>query len=263
MRAARILLLLLATAVAFPAALATPMAAASEEAAACGFPRSAQPPEGEPPLTEACTGSIRPGAQMTAPAWCTLSFVLTDASGNLYIGTAAHCVRIGQRVSANGVGAFGTVVSDGALGVDYALIRIDDAKKALVDPSLCQFGGPIGADPGDRPANDVLLEYGWGSYTYFHEASRGRELVEVARSANVIEWAGVGSGGDSGGPVVSAEGYAVASHTYGQTPQVGVFREGGPTFARMLASGQTIVPTLTLVTADASSVSSIAQTLPR
>lgn len=199
---------------------------------------------------------------MTSPAGCTFSFVLTDSNGNLYIGSAAHCVRLGDRVSTTSIGQFGTVISDGALGVDYALIRIDDAKKHLVDPQLCQFGGPIGPDPGNRPAGDILLEYGWGTATNLHESARGRELIEAERNANVVEWVGIGSGGDSGGPIVSIEGYAVASHTYGITPIAGAVGEGGPTFARMLASGRTVVPTLTLVTAEASSLSTIARDLP-
>lgn len=212
-------------------------------------------PRDHPFAFEACTNTIRPGSQMTSPAGCTYSFILRDPSGNLYTGTAAHCVsRVGQRVSARGVGAFGTVVTDGALGVDYALIRVDADRTQLVNPTLCAWGGPIGADPGNRPENDVLLEYAWGTATNSNPFTRTRTLVEIARDANFVDWAGVGSGGDSGGPIVNAEGYAVGSHTYGLTPLVGVAFEGGPTFARMLASGRTAVPTLQLVTGDPTDV---------
>lgn len=205
-------------------------------------------------------GTIRPGAPMTSPAGCTYSFILRDASGNLYTGSAAHCVSfVGQRVSTTSIGAFGTVVTDGALGVDYALIRIDANRHDRVNPTLCAWGGPIGADPGNRPPNDVLLEYGWGFATDATAQTRTRTLVETTRNAFNIEWAGVGSGGDSGGPVVSAEGYAVASHTYGVTPFAGVVREGGPTFARMLASGRTAVPSLELVTGDPTNIELLAQ----
>ncbi|HVM46146.1 MAG TPA: hypothetical protein VM582_09445, partial [Candidatus Thermoplasmatota archaeon] len=177
---------------------------------------------------EACVDTIRPGAQMTSPAGCTFSFILRDGQGQLYTGSAAHCVGfVGQRVSARGIGPMGTVVTHWALGVDYSLIRIDADKHHLVSPTLCAWGGPILADPGDRPANDVLLEYGWGIATQAASQTRTRALIEIGRSPNFVEWAGPGSGGDSGGPIVSVEGYAVGSHTYGITPVAGVVREGG------------------------------------
>lgn len=211
---------------------------------------------------EPCTGRIRPGAPMNAPVGCTYSFILTDGSGNLYTGTAGHCVSaVGQRVGATGVGLFGTVVTRWALGVDYALVRIDADKHALVTPTLCAWGGPIGPDPGNRPSNDILLEYGWGFVTSATPQTRTRALVQASVSTNEVSWHGVGSGGDSGGPIVSVEGYAVASHTRGVTPFAGVVYESGPTFARMLASGRTAVPSLTLVTGDPTDVELIAQEL--
>lgn len=211
---------------------------------------------------EPCTGRIRPGAPMNSPAGCTFSFILRDDEGTLYTGSAGHCVdSIGQRVGATGVGLFGTVVTRWALGVDYALIRIDANRTGLVSPTLCAWGGPIGPDPGDRPANDVLLEYGWGFATSATPHSRTRALVQASINANEVSWHGVGSGGDSGGPIVSAEGYAVGSHTRGITPFAGVAYESGPTFARMLASGRTAVPSLQLVTGDPSNVELLAQQL--
>lgn len=210
---------------------------------------------------EACTGSIRPGAMMSSPG-CTYSFVLEDAAGALYIGTAGHCVsRVGQRVATPGVGTFGTVLTRWALNVDYALIKIDDDKRAFVNPTLCAWGGPVGADPGDRPRFDVLLEYGWGFATSATPQTRTRVLLEAQNTGNEIAWIGVGSGGDSGGPIVSVEGYAVGSHTRGITPLAGVAFEAGPTFARMLASGRTAVPSLELVTGDPTNVELIAQEL--
>lgn len=209
---------------------------------------------------EPCTGRIRPGAPMNAPAGCTFSFILSDSAGNLYTGTAGHCVsNVGERVGATGVGLFGTVVTRWALGVDYALVRVDADKQALVTPELCAWGGPIGADPGGRPANDILLEYGWGFATSATPQTRTRALVQASLNANEVSWYGVGSGGDSGGPIVSVEGYAVGSHTRGITPLAGVAYEAGPTFARMLASGRTAVPSLTLVTGDPTDVELIAQ----
>ncbi|HUR69605.1 MAG TPA: hypothetical protein VM370_10195 [Candidatus Thermoplasmatota archaeon] len=237
-----------------PALALDASAAASAPEQAPDFPRD------HPFAFESCTGKIRPGAAMTSPAGCTFSFILTDGNGTLYTGSAGHCVsRVGQRVSASGVGAFGTVVTYWALGVDYALIRIDADKTSLVTPTLCAWGGPIGADPGNRPANDILLEYAWGFATSATSHTRTRALVQAGIGANEISWHGVGSGGDSGGPIVSVEGYAVGSHTRGVTPLAGVVYEAGPTFARMLASGRTAVPTLTLVPGDPTDVELTAQ----
>lgn len=217
-------------------------------------------PREHPFAFEPCIGRIRPGAQMTSPSGCTLSFILTDGSGTLYTGSAGHCVSaVGQRVAANGVGAFGTVVTRWASGVDYALIRIDSDKTGLVTPTLCAWGGPIGPDPGNRPTNDVLLEYGWGIATQNTAYSRTRALVQSGVDSEEVVWHGVGSGGDSGGPIVSVEGYAVGSHTRGITPVAGVVYEAGPTFARMLQSGRTAVPSLTLVTGDPTDVELAAQ----
>jgi hypothetical protein len=206
---------------------------------------------------EGCTGALRPGALMTAPAGCTLNFVFRDGGGAFYIGTAGHCVSsVGQRVSASGVGPFGSVVYRRLQGVnDFALIKIDADKSALVNPTMCTWGGPIG--PDEAPVGtkrDLLLEYGWGIATQFTSASRSRAHAEFQVFATHVTWNGVGSGGDSGAPVVDQAGRAVAIHTFGQTPFAGVVLEGGPSFANILAMGRTAVPSLELVTGHPSSV---------
>ncbi len=212
-------------------------------------------PADHPPLADACTGAIRPGAPLGS-GFCTMNFVFTDADGSLYVGTAGHCVGTGQRVSTSGVGAFGTVVYRRASGVsDFGLIRVDADKLSLVSPTLCQWGGPIaGADPGSSLPRDAFYEYGWGFMTDESPVTRARALVEVTTTPSYVEWAGMGSGGDSGAPLVNEAGYAVGIHTYGQSGTWGVHREGGPSFATILAIGRTAVPTLALVPGDPSSI---------
>ena len=43
--------------------------------------------------THSCVGQIRPGARMTSPAGCTMSWVFQDNLGRFYQTTAGHCVR--------------------------------------------------------------------------------------------------------------------------------------------------------------------------
>jgi hypothetical protein len=205
---------------------------------------------------EECTGAIRPGARMTSPAGCTFNFVFRDAALALYIGTAGHCVSsVGQRVSASGVGSFGAVAYRRLSGnVDFALVKVDADKHHLVNPTMCSWGGPIGADPGGASIpRRVLLEYGWGFFTDGGSDTRTRAHVERSASGGQMTWVGVGSGGDSGAPILTQGGYAAAIHTFGTdtiSSGWGFTSEGGPTFATILAAGRTAVPTLELVTGD-------------
>lgn len=184
---------------------------------------------------EACTGSIRPGAEMNSPAFCTLNFVFTDGS-SFFIGTAGHCVDIGDRVSANGVGTFGTVVMrvfDGGAD-DFALIHVDGDKEHLVDPTMCSYGGPTGVETDTYLPGLPLYEYGWGTATLFHPATRQRVLSNLDEAGGLTYWNGVGSGGDSGAPVVDDDGEAYAIHTTGITPVAGAVSEGGPKMSHVV-----------------------------
>ncbi len=184
---------------------------------------------------ETCTGAIRPGAEMNSPTFCTLNFVFTDGS-SFYVGTAGHCVSTGDRVSANGVGTFGTVVMrvfDGGAD-DFALIHVDGDKEHLVDPTMCSYGGPTGIETDTYLPGLPLYEYGWGTATLFHPATRERILSNLDEAGGLTYWNGVGSGGDSGAPVVNDEGEAYAVHTTGITPVAGVVSEGGPKMTYIL-----------------------------
>lgn len=198
-----------------------------------------------PPAEASHFSPIQPGARIY-PSRCTFNVVWSDASGALYIGAAAHCVSLGQRVSGVDVGEIGTVVYDnGTSGdsrpwMDYALIRIDEDKYDLVDPALRFWGGPTGIQDTFVPGTPVL-QYGHGLVISYTEFTRPREGV----LETVFGYDGFGNegrlegwylasfpalGGDSGSLVLTADGKALGvaiglAPTWGQPGIV-----NGPTF---------------------------------
>ena len=162
-----------------------------------------------------CT-PIRPGARLTEPYACTLGFVYVDAQGGLYASTAGHCTdRVGQRVSARGAPDFGAVVfREGAGGrADFALLRVDEASRALVSPRLCGMGGPTGVAPASVAEGTRLHLYGHAAVLGEAPPARGREGALV--SAGSTRWSAAFPSvpGDSGAPVVLATGEAVGHLT--------------------------------------------------
>ena len=118
--------------------------------------------------------SIHPGVQtVTQGAQCTSNFVFQDAS-SVYIGQAAHCsgtgaatetdgcdsgsLPIGTPVEVDGASRPGTMVYNSWITMqqrgetdeetcafnDFALVRLDPADLASVNPSVPGFGGPTG-----------------------------------------------------------------------------------------------------------------------
>jgi hypothetical protein len=138
----------------------------------------------------AATAAIHPGVMTyTEGAQCTANFVYADST-NVYIGQAAHCAGTGAATDTNGCTAaslpLGTKVEvDGAdhLGTlvysswltmqaqhldpesevcqfnDLALVRLDPADVAKVNPSVPKWGGPTAVSPG--PADlETIYTYG-------------------------------------------------------------------------------------------------------
>lgn len=182
-----------------------------------------------PPGYEACDG-IRPGALITAPQHCTVSFAFNSTSNDtLYLGTAGHCVSVDDRVSLDGEGPIGTVVwtVESSLTEDFALVEVDEEHRDQVDPTVCTWGGPTGLDEGDSSPGEDLYEYGWGLATFATEETRSRVHVENIQNGSLVSWNGVGSGGDSGAPILDSDGEALAVHVAGLTPLVGAASEIG------------------------------------
>ncbi|HEV8361205.1 MAG TPA: trypsin-like serine protease [Candidatus Thermoplasmatota archaeon] len=177
--------------------------------------------------THSCSGEIRPGAPMTSPSVCTMSWILRDDEGRNYQTTAGHCAPVrGQTVSVQGVGPIGTVVfttGDGGFGNDIALVRITPG--LAVNPTLCHWGGPTGIatpDMADLPGvGNYVLHYGWGTAFMLTGATRAR-VADLTPIAGVSGWFDDGSvrmigatdGGDSGSPVMIDNGRAAGIHTH-------------------------------------------------
>lgn len=164
------------------------------------------------PAAEGATG-IAPGALVvTSKGQCTLNFVYTDAAGRLYVGTAGHCVdRVGDRVSTPGVGSFGTVVFMRGGGMDFALIAVDEGKRARVSPAVARWGGPTGvAEDAETGTGDLVALYGYGLVYRETEATRARLGVIARDDAREYAMDAPSINGDSGGPVlVKATGEAL------------------------------------------------------
>jgi hypothetical protein len=125
----------------------------------------------------------------TQSGQCTSNFVFFDAT-NVYLGLAAHCagegaisetngcetevLPLGTPVQIEGATAPGTVVynswvtmqengernPDACFGNDFALVRLDSADHARVNPSVPFWGGPTGLDPSSSGGESV---YSYGS----------------------------------------------------------------------------------------------------
>lgn len=208
----------------------------------------------------ACFGKIQPGARMTSPG-CTFSFVFRDDFGNLYISTAGHCVgSLGRRISAGGVGQFGSVVYviNQGVGRDFGLVRVDADKHPFVEPTLCHWGGPskmaeFPAGPvTENPEDRLLLQYGWG-YATQNAATRARAQYADSWSSTALSLTGLVSGGDSGSATMFADGGAagVVTHAWFAAPTGAL----GPGYATRLDHGERLAEAalgleLTLVTSD-------------
>jgi hypothetical protein len=129
---------------------------------------------------------------------CTANFVYTDASGGVYLGQAAHCSSTGSNTETNGCStkslALGTPIYAGDVvkgGVengtligtlaynswiamqskgekdpntcaynDLALIKINAAQQANVNPTVPFWGGPNGLAGGFAPTGERVFSYG-------------------------------------------------------------------------------------------------------
>lgn len=210
-----------------------PAAADAVPDALCPEPLLGPLPAGEPAIgVESCVGRIRPGAVLYTP-WgqCTMNWILRDDAGRLYAGTAGHCAAVGHRVSTAGVGEFGTMVARQATGPgrDWGWIRVDAAKASLVDPTLCEWGGPVRDAPASAAGPALIYGWGWG----FASTAETRVRTHLALAADdgtlpthfgnavlsprSLTLVGVGNPGDSGAPVMSLDGapYGVLTHSLG------------------------------------------------
>ncbi len=136
------------------------------------------------------TARIRPGVMtFTGGAQCTANFVFTDDAGATYIGQAAHCAGTGAATDTNGCTSgslpLGTPVTVGGASRpgtlaysswltmqgggerdantcasnDFALVRLDPADTAKVNPTVPVWGGPGGLGTA-APSGSTVHGYG-------------------------------------------------------------------------------------------------------
>jgi len=153
-----------------------------------------------PTWAPAATAAIHPGVQTyTSGGQCTANFVFTDTAGNVYVGQAAHCSSTGAATDTNGCVAQslplgtavtfntggslvteGTVVGRGTMVYnswltmqargetdantcaynDLALVKVDAADVAKVNPTIPFFGGPVGINTTGLAAGAKVYSYG-------------------------------------------------------------------------------------------------------
>ena len=132
--------------------------------------------------------TVHPGVQtITEGAQCTSNFVYTQGS-EVYLGQAAHCsgtggstetngcdsgsLPVGTPVEIDGASRPGTMVYNSWLTMqgrgetdpdtcaynDLALVRVDPADVAKVNPSVPGFGGPTGV--GEAADGSTVYSYG-------------------------------------------------------------------------------------------------------
>jgi hypothetical protein len=190
----------------------------------------------------ASTATIHPGVQtVTAGGQCTSNFVFQDAS-NVYIGQAAHCsstgaqtdtdgcssgsLPVGTSVEIDGASRPGTMVYNSWLTMqargetnpdtcaynDLALVRVDPADVANVNPSVPGFGGPTGVG--------TVGDLGSTVYTYGNSSLRLGITKLSPKQGTVIQNEGNGWShnvatvtpgipGDSGSGFMNATGGAI------------------------------------------------------
>ena len=138
----------------------------------------------------AATAAIHPGVQTyTNGSQCTSNFIFTDGTST-YIGQAAHCSSTGSNTDTNGcettsmpIGTPVTIMGASRPGVlaynswiamrqagetnadackfnDFALVRIDPADVAKVNPSIPHWGGPVGLNTTGTQDGDDVYSYG-------------------------------------------------------------------------------------------------------
>jgi hypothetical protein len=159
---------------------------------------SAWAPEGSAPIHPGVMTFTGGSSFLNGAGQCTANFVYTDASGNVYLGQAAHCSSQGSSTETNGCStkslALGTPIYAGDLvngGVqngtligtlaynswiamqkageknaatcaynDLALIKIDAGQVANVNPTVPFWGGPNGLAAGAAPLSERVFTYG-------------------------------------------------------------------------------------------------------
>jgi len=189
------------------------------------------------------SATVHPGVQTeTAGAQCTANFVFTRG-GDVYLGQAAHCagtggqtetdgcssgsLPLGTKVTVEGADHPGTLVysswltmqADGEQGADtcayndLALVRLDPADAAHVNPSVPFWGGPTGLDTNGTSAGEQVYSYGNSSLRGGLSPLSPKTGASLGDSgggwSHDVYTVSPGIPGDSGSAFLSADGSAL------------------------------------------------------
>jgi hypothetical protein len=197
-----------------------------------------------PTWAPAATAPIHPGVQtITAGGQCTANFVFFDASNTVYIGQAAHCsgtggntatngctsgsLPLGTAVQVGGASQPGTMVYNSWLAMqavgetnpdtcafnDLALVRLNPADFAKVNPSIPFWGGPNGIDANGTVQGENVYSYGnsslRGGVTQL-SPKQGVSLGDAGSGwSHNVYTASPGIPGDSGSAFLNSAGAAL------------------------------------------------------
>ena len=195
----------------------------------------------------AASAAIRPGVltETTGGGSCTANFVFT-AGGRTFLGQAAHCGGTGAETETNGcdsgtVGLGGPVTIRGAGGRDFtgtlaysswvtmrangesdpdtcayndlALVEIEPADVAQVNPSIPFFGGPTGIDTDGLAVGEQVYSYGNSSLRLGINSLSPKVGVSAGDTghgrSHLVYTLSPGIPGDSGSAFLDSDGAAV------------------------------------------------------
>ena len=190
------------------------------------------------------SATIHPGVQtFTEGAQCTANFVFTNGA-DVLIGQAAHCAStdgatatngciagslpLGTQVEVDGATRPGTIVYSSWLTMqqrsesdnntceynDFALVKLDPADVASVNPSVPIWGGPV-AVGASTSFGDKVYSYGNSSLRFGLTATSPKEGYSLGQSGDGwthdIYTVTPGIPGDSGSGFLSADGAALGT----------------------------------------------------
>lgn len=158
--------------------------------AVCALVSAAPLQKRQPTWADASAATVHPGVNTdTNGGSCTSNFVFYDSSNNVYIGQAAHCSGTGEatstdgcqsgslpegtKINVDGASQPGTMVYNSWIRMqqkgerdantcaynDFALIKLDPADYAKVNPSIPKFGGPSGIRTSDVATGEPIFAF--------------------------------------------------------------------------------------------------------
>jgi hypothetical protein len=233
-------------------------ALATTAGSASAAPATAWAPAGSATITPGVQTNTAGSGQ------CTANFVLTDAAGSVYVGQAAHCSGLGEATDTNGCDAGtlplgtrvtfnrngsvlspGTQVGAGTLAYsswntmqargesdantcaynDFALVKVDAADVAKVNPTIPVWGGPVGINTSGTATGDRVYSFGNSGLRGGVEQLSPKTGISLGQDAADGGWTHPlytltpGIPGDSGSAFLDAEGNAVGTlSTLGLAP---------------------------------------------